>query len=50
MLSNELRKRIVESYTNGHSKKEISKIMNVKLCTIYAVIKVYLKGKYFLNI
>lgn len=44
MLSNDIRKRIVESYNNGHSKKEISKILNIKLSTVYAVINVYVKG------
>ena len=43
MLSNDIRKRIVDSYLNGHSKKEISTIMNVKISTVYAVIAVYLK-------
>jgi transposase len=43
MISNDLRKRIIDSYINGYSKKEISEIFNIKISTIYAIIDVYLK-------
>ena len=41
MVSNDIRKRIVESYVNGHDKKEISSMFGVNLSTIYSIIKVY---------
>ena len=41
MVSNDIRKRIVKSYVNGHNKKEISSIFGVNLSTIYSIIKAY---------
>lgn len=46
MISSDLRKAIIESYNNGHSKKNISEILNVKLSTVYSIIDVYvLEGR-----
>lgn len=50
MISNHLRKIIVDSYNSGHRKKEISQIFNVKLPTVYAIIGIYTKeGKINFN-
>jgi len=43
MVSNDLRKIIVDSYNNGNSQKEISRITGVNLSTIYSIIKIYIK-------
>lgn len=43
MLSDDIRKRIINSYLTGHSKKEIAAVLNVKVSSVYAVIGIYLK-------
>ena len=49
MVSNDIRKRIVESYVNGHNKKEIFCIFGVNLSTIYSIIKVYITKKIYIT-
>jgi len=36
MVSNDLRKRIIESYIHGHKQKEISKMFGIPISTIYS--------------
>jgi len=45
MVSNDLRKRIVESYIRGHKQKEISKMFGIPISTIYSIINVYTKNR-----
>jgi len=37
-----MRKSVVSAYENGHSKKEISSVLNLKLSAVYSIIKIFL--------
>ena len=41
MISDEMRKSIIEAYDNGHSKKSIADVLNVNISSVYSIIKVY---------
>ena len=42
-VTNEMRKVIVESYTNGYGVKQISSMLNLKYTTVYAIISIFQK-------
>ena len=44
-ISNETREKIIHAYNNGDSKKDISRILNVKLPSVYAIIDIFLKER-----
>jgi len=43
MVSNDLRKRVVEFYIHGHKQKKISKMFGIPISTIYSIINVHTK-------
>ena len=44
-ISNETREKIINAYNNGDSKKDISRILNMKLPSVYAIIDIFLKER-----
>lgn len=48
MVTNAVRKSVIDAYNNGHSKKTISNLLLINLSTVYAIIKVLLYG--FVNL
>ena len=48
-LNNDIRKLIIESFLNGHQRKQISLMLDLKYTTVCTVISVYNIGLCFFN-
>ena len=41
VITNEVRKSVIDTYFKGFSKKDIANILNINITLVYAIIKVY---------